>query len=263
MMTSAPTVRREPTRGVPSIAPPPRAAQSLMPASRKATPSVEPSGPLQESVWRHRTRRRGRRRQRLGREDIPQCPRYPGVCVRDAPLAAHQVAAARLAHPSRVRLASAASAHSAAGDDILRFQAGCRPAPAADFGMHMPDGLWNFPTTSGIFCLSPTPFCYGYVSSLIGTCLPLLVSSVSAFQPFWRLSKFLFRKNVVKLYKNALVLALVCTRTTIQFFLSFPSCASNSLSLFLSKANFVSSLFVVVFIFYYPRLRALACRLNR
>ncbi|KAH9046411.1 hypothetical protein EDB83DRAFT_2507463 [Lactarius deliciosus] len=43
MKTSAPPVRRTPTRGVPSTAPPPRAAPALTPASTRATPSVEAS----------------------------------------------------------------------------------------------------------------------------------------------------------------------------------------------------------------------------
>ncbi len=49
MVTSAPPVRRAPTRGVPSTAPPPRAVSALTPASTKATPSVEASSPLQGS----------------------------------------------------------------------------------------------------------------------------------------------------------------------------------------------------------------------
>ncbi|KAI9453856.1 hypothetical protein BJY52DRAFT_1189313 [Lactarius psammicola] len=48
MVTSAPPVRRAPNRGVPSAAAPPRAAPALMPASTKATPSVESSS-LQRS----------------------------------------------------------------------------------------------------------------------------------------------------------------------------------------------------------------------
>jgi len=46
MVTSAPPVRRAPTRGVPSTAPPPRAVSAFTPAS---THSVEASSPLQRS----------------------------------------------------------------------------------------------------------------------------------------------------------------------------------------------------------------------
>ncbi|KAH9167296.1 hypothetical protein EDB89DRAFT_2125741, partial [Lactarius sanguifluus] len=45
MTTSAPPVRRMPTRGVPSTAPPPRTAPTLTPASIKVTPSVEAGSP--------------------------------------------------------------------------------------------------------------------------------------------------------------------------------------------------------------------------
>ena len=167
MLASVPPVRRAPTRGVPSTAPPPRVASVMTPASTKVTHSVEASGPLQmssgapsrvakedgfngalytlkafgiatalvlaggaASVWGVKTY--------LGVRDVCKTKLFlasdahtradPGVRVRDAPHAPHQVAAPRLAHPSRVRLASAASAHFAAGDNALLFRTGCGPA---------------------------------------------------------------------------------------------------------------------------------------
>ena len=166
MMTSAPPVRRAPTRGVPSTAPPPRAASALMPASTKATDSVESVIPFQKSsgaperianednfngalhslkafsiatalvvaggtasVWGVKTYL-GVRDVRHSSHTITALPKThtqphadPGVRVRDAPHASHQMAAPRLADPSRIRLGSPASAYSSPGVDVLRFRA--------------------------------------------------------------------------------------------------------------------------------------------